>query len=443
MPWLILIGGWLSVYHVGNAHRPSRGRWTTVTSFFDAWITTELSFHWAVLIVLWAIGLFVTEGDAVATVPGGIGVALLAVAAAGHIGLGIEGMRARDQMDQALAPLQPTSPAGRFPRWHVAVPFLMQHRRNVRRVRNITFARVAGRELKLDLTLHAETRPGKRHPVILQIHGGAWVLGGKRQQGQPLLNHLASQGWVCVNANYRLSPAATFPDHLVDCKRALAWIRDHVADYGGDPSFVCVTGQSAGGHLASLVGLTANQPRYQPGFERVDTSVRAVVSMYGVYDLTNRLGTWKPDFHRRVLEPWVIKAFLDQEPARFVEASPIDHVHPAAPPFLVVHGDRDNLVPIDDTRLFVDRLRTVSRTAVLYAELKGAHHAFELFPSFRAAHVTEGTEQFLQTVHERSQHQWSPPPDVPPSLPAPAQPALRVGAPARWPSAQASGQGAS
>jgi acetyl esterase/lipase len=424
MRWLILIGGALTVYHVLNARRPSRGRWTTVTSFFDAWITTELTFHWAALVVLWAIGLVALEGDAVATVPGALGTALMLAGAAGHVGLGVEGLRTGEQMHDALAPLRPTSPLTRFPRSHVAVPFLLQRRAHVRRVRDVTFARVAGRELKLDLTLHTETRPGKGHPVVLQIHGGGWILGDKRQQGQPLLNHLAAQGWVCVNANYRLSPSATFPDHLVDCKRALAWIREHVADYGGDPGFVCVTGQSAGGHLAALMGLTANHPRYQPGFEHVDTSVRAVVSMYGVYDLTNRLGTWRPEVHRWLLEPWVVKAFLDDEPDRFAEASPIDHVHPGAPPFLVVHGDRDNLVPVDDARLFVERLRAVSRSAVAYAELQGAHHAFEMFPSFRAAHVTESAEQFLQTVVERSpRHRASRyVPDEPPSLP-PAPPA--------------------
>jgi acetyl esterase/lipase len=451
MQWLILIGGVLSVYHVGNAHRPSRGRWTTFTSFLDAWITTELAFHWAALNALWAIGLVATEGDAVATVPGGIGMALFVAGTVAQAGLGVEGVRAREQMAEALAPLEPLSPAARFPRSHVVVPFLMQHRQNVRRVRNITFARVAGRELKLDLTLHTETRPGKRHPVVLQIHGGGWVVGDKRQQGQPLLNHLAAQGWVCVNANYRLSPSATFPDHLVDCKRALAWIREHVADYGGDPGFVCVTGQSAGGHLASLMGLTANHPRYQPGFEHVDTTIRAVVSMYGVYDLTNRLGTWRPEVHKWMLEPWVIKAFLDEEPMRFAEASPIDHVHPGAPPFLVVHGDRDNLVPVDDARLFVERLRSVSRMPALYAELEGAHHAFELFPSPRAAHVTEAAEQFLQTVHDRTQWAWTPSqpqpmpslpagptvrhhdaaPAVPPRGPAPARPGLEPATP--WP----------
>ncbi len=106
-------------------------------------------------------------------------------------------------------------------------------------------------------------RPGA--PVLLQIHGGAWVIGNKDQQGMPLMYHLADKGWVCVAINYRLSPRATWPDHLVDCKRALAWIREHIAEYGGDPDYVVVTGGSAGGHLTAMMGLTANDPAYQPG----------------------------------------------------------------------------------------------------------------------------------------------------------------------------------
>jgi acetyl esterase/lipase len=410
MEWVIVIAGALALSHLANAHSPNRGRFSAVPSFFDAWFTTELTFHWAAFIAAWTISAVVVE-DVLDSPVGVLGVILFVVATAGHIGLGIEGIRTRDQVHDALADLRPTTPPTRFPRSHVVVPFLMQHRRDIRRVRDITFARVAGQTLRLDLTLHTDARPGERRPVVMQIHGGGWVLGGKRAQAQPLLNHLAAQGWVCVNIDYRLSPAATFPDHLVDCKRALAWIRSHIADHGGDPGYVCVTGQSAGGHLATLMGLTANQARYQPGFEHVDTSVRAVVSNYGVYDLTNRLGTSTPQMRATVLEPRVIKAFYDEEPERFAEASPLDHIHAGAPPFLVLHGDRDNLVPVDDTRVFVDRLREASGSPVLYAELKGAHHAFDLFPSFRAAYATEGIEQFFQTVYERS-HQAKPRPEL-------------------------------
>jgi acetyl esterase/lipase len=239
---------------------------------------------------------------------------------------------------------------------------------------------------------------GELRPAILQIHGGGWVIGDKREQGIPLLGHLVAAGWVGFNANYRLSPGATFPDHLVDLKRALAWIREHAAEYGADPDFVCVTGGSAGGHLAALMALTANDPRYQPGFEEVDTTLRAAVPFYGVYDFTNRNGTWDPRTWPMFLEPWVVKAFLAEEPERFAEASPIDQVTEGAPPFLVIHGDRDTLAPVEDARTFVEALRSVSHQPVLYAELHGSQHAFDLFPSTRSVHVIEAVERFVRAV---------------------------------------------
>jgi len=401
MQWLLLVAGVLSSLAVVNAARPRRGRRSFVPGFFASWLTIELAFHWLVLdVVVVAVGI---AGGGADHLVGLLGLLLLAQSAVGLANLGRESLRTGRQVHQALAELPggPPRAGGSFPWSHVVLPVLMSRRSGVRRVRNLAFARVAGKVLRLDLTLPAATQPGDKRPVVLQIHGGAWVIGDKRQQGQPLLNHLATQGWVCVNANYRLSPGATFPDHLVDCKRALAWSAEHVADFGGDPDYVCVTGNSAGGHLAAMVALTANQPRYQPGFEHVDTSIKAAVPFYGIYDLTNRLGTFPASFHRRIAEPLVVKAFLAEEPERFVEASPIDQVHPLAPPFLVVHGDRDSLVPLPDTRLFVERLREVSKQPVLNAELQGAQHGFDLFPSLRTAKVVEGVERFLTTLWEQ------------------------------------------
>ena len=164
-----------------------------------------------------------------------------------------------------------------------------------------------------------------KRPALLQIHGGGWVIGDKREQGIPLLTHLAAQGWVGFNANYRLSPAATFPDHLVDCKRAIAWIREHADEYGVDPDFLCVTGGSAGGHLTALVGLTVGDPRFQPGFEDADTSVRgrgAVLRRSTTSPPARRL-RHDPEIFRRFLEPMVMKAFVAEEPERFAEASPL------------------------------------------------------------------------------------------------------------------------
>ena len=112
------------------------------------------------------------------------------------------------------------------------------------------------------------------------------MIGSKDQQGLPLMYHLAARGLGVRRDQLPPLARATWPDHLVDCKRALAWIRAHIAEYGGDPDFVVVTGGSAGGHLAAMMGLTANDPEFQPGFEDVDTSVRAMIPFYGVFDWT-------------------------------------------------------------------------------------------------------------------------------------------------------------
>jgi acetyl esterase/lipase len=150
------------------------------------------------------------------------------------------------------------------------------------------------------------------------------------------------------------------------------------------------------------MGLTANDPAYQPGFESADTSVAAAVPFYGIYDFTDR-GAFgnDPEIFRRFLEPIVMKAFLADEPERFEAASPVHHLRADAPPFFAIHGDRDTLAPVEDARAFVDQLREVSESPVLYAEMRGAQHAFEVFPSFRTAKVIEGVERFLSTLWAR------------------------------------------
>ena len=160
----------------------------------------------------------------------------------------------------------------------------------VRRIRNVTFARVGGKALQARRhrpVARRSRRAAHRRPALLQIHGGGWVIGDKREQGLPLLNHMAAQGWVGFNANYRLSPEATFPDHLVDLKRALAWIREHADEYGIDPDFICVTGGSAGGHLTALMALTAERSRLPAGLRgRRHVAWPPRCPFYGIYDFT-------------------------------------------------------------------------------------------------------------------------------------------------------------
>jgi acetyl esterase/lipase len=208
--------------------------------------------------------------------------------------------------------------------------------------------------------------------------------------------HMAARGWVCVAINYPLSPRARWPEHLIAVKRAVHWIREHAGEYGGDPSFLAVTGGSAGGHLAAMLALTAGDRSLQPGFEDVDTSVQACVPHYGVYDFTDDSGAPAARLRLdRLLRRYVMSREATY-PDDYRSASPLFRVTADAPPFLVVHGRNDTLVPVAEARAFVTRLRAVAKNPVAYAEIPGAQHAFDVFPSFRSAGVLRGVARFLE-----------------------------------------------
>ena len=296
----------------------------------------------------------------------------------------------------ALAsPVGDTEPSWK-PKARLALVVPFEHRR-IEVIRNLRYASGAGRRHCLDV--YRPRSRVTRAPVVMQVHGGAWVVGNKRQQALPLMHHLTANGWICVAPNYRLSPRATFPDHLVDLKSALRWVREHIVEFGGDPEFLVVTGGSAGGHLAALLALTANLAEYQPDFTQVDTSVQACVPFYGVYDFTGRFGGRGADGMGGFIERVVMKKRLAQDPEAFEKASPMSRVHEGAPPFMVVHGTHDSLAPVEGARAFTDALRSISRAPVVYVELPGAQHAFEIFHSLRAQHVVEGAARFLNVVH--------------------------------------------
>jgi acetyl esterase/lipase len=250
----------------------------------------------------------------------------------------------------------------------------------------------------LDIWRRPDLDPTAKAPVLFQIPGGAWTTGNKRGQAHPLMSHLAELGWICVAINYRHSPRNTWPAHIVDVKRALAWVKAHIAEYGGDPDFVAITGGSAGGHLSSLAALTPNDPRFQPGFEDADTRVQAAVPFYGVYDFTRFEDAMHP-----MMPALLVKSVVKQRPSTnlqtYVEASPVNHVCADAPPFFVLHGRNDSLVPVEQARGFVTRLREASTQPVVYAELPFTQHAFDIFGSARAAHTAVAVEQFLAEVY--------------------------------------------
>ena len=258
----------------------------------------------------------------------------------------------------------------------------------------------AGRRNHLDIWKRADLPDDARAPVLLQVHGGAWMVGDKEGQAYPLMTHLAERGWVCVSITYRLSPRATWPDHIVDVKRAIDWTRRTIADHGGDPDFLVITGGSAGGHLSTLAALTPGEAAFQPGFEEADTSVAAAVPFYGVYDFTDRHGGANPGLEP-LLTRHVFKKPLVEDHATWDAASPMTHVGADAPPFFVLHGTNDTIVPVEQARSFTSMLGAVSRQPVVYAELPRAQHAFDVFPSVRTHHTVHAVERFLAVVRSR------------------------------------------
>jgi acetyl esterase/lipase len=223
--------------------------------------------------------------------------------------------------------------------------------------------------------------------------------GKKDRQALLLLYRLASQGWVCISANYRLSPAATFPDHLIDAKHVIAWVRAHGRADGADPASVFVAGGSSGAQLAALAALTPNDARLQPGFETADTSVSAAITLYGDYDWLDTAGAWSAlGIDRTGSQQPIMKSSLVENREAWLQASPLAQITNDAPLFFVVHGDRDTALPVATARHFARQLRGVSQQPVVYAELPGALHNFDQFQSLRGEAVIRGVEAFASWV---------------------------------------------
>jgi acetyl esterase/lipase len=272
---------------------------------------------------------------------------------------------------------------------------LMQHRRFLHR----SSVRYGEHPCQLLDVWRRKDLPVRPAPVLIFVPGGAWVHGSRTLQGYALMSRLAELGWVCLSIQYRVAPHHRWPAHINDVKTAVAWARANVDKFGGDRNFVAVAGCSAGGHLSALAGLTGNDPRMQTELPAgSDTSVDAVVGIYGRYDWEDRSTAERVRFVD-FLERVVVKRRIDRHPEVFRNASPIARVHPDAPPFLVIHGSNDRVIPVEQARSFVDRLRSVSHSVVSYMELPGAGHGFDLTDGARTGAMATAVGLFLNQVH--------------------------------------------
>jgi acetyl esterase/lipase len=257
------------------------------------------------------------------------------------------------------------------PWWWVLLTPLPLRGLRVRRVGNLAYG--PERRQRLDVyTRRGRTAPG---PTLVYLHGGGYFSGGKRREARALWHALARQGWTVISASYRLRPRADFPDHLLDAKSVLAWARTQGREHGVGDGPLMMAGSSAGGHLAALCALTANQPHLQPGFEDVDTSVDAAVCLYAYLGRYYGRGP-------------------DERPA----STPLAYDPVAAPAFLIVHGTADSYVPVEGARAMVDHLRGGSSRPVVYVELPAAQHAFDRFRSLRFQPVVEAVQTFARAV---------------------------------------------
>jgi acetyl esterase/lipase len=408
-------------------YRPLRREPFSVPSFIVGFLIGEVPIQtivWQVVVTV-VLAFFGAFGGWA----GWLGLAIAVVSWAGLLGLAVAGWRATRVVDGALArardddfPIPTEAVAAAWDSsWKVsrAVPL---RGRSVRVTKNIDYWGDGDRRHRLDIYQARRTAPeespeeapegapedapqaAQGAPVMVYIHGGAWVMGDKREQGKPMMYELVARGWVCVAINYRLSPKAVWPAHIVDAKKAMAWVKAHIGEYGGDSSFVAVSGGSAGGHLCALLALTAGDPSFQPGFEDADTSVDACVPFYGVMDMTgsdegaSRYGSGL----LKLLEKRVMQTSPTKHPEIFRAASPTYRVHPDAPPFFVLHGQNDTLVPVAVARTFVAALAAVSRAPVAYAELPLAQHAFDILASLRCRATTAGVAAFLDAARWRT-----------------------------------------
>jgi acetyl esterase/lipase len=239
---------------------------------------------------------------------------------------------------------------------------------------------------------------GEHHALVVMIHGGAWAGGGRFEMGlSKWAGYLASAGLAVVSIDYRLAPATTYPESFQDCLDAIDWVVAHAGELGGDPDRVGLWGDSAGGHLALLVATSQTHPHFTgPRLRSGADRLRAAVALYPPTDLLaldaaeqrGRSGTR------------TVRSFVgidpERDPARWREASPIEHVHAGLPPLFILQGTRDFLVPHSQALTFAERLAAAGAPHRLEIVAGGLHGFDRVGPDERAIALIGEVREFLR-----------------------------------------------
>jgi acetyl esterase/lipase len=246
---------------------------------------------------------------------------------------------------------------------------------------NIVYSTAGDQQQKLDVYFPAGFEPGKSpaRPAVLCIHGGAWR-GGSKADMAPFAEELTRHGYVSVSISYRLFDPAKHPENVWpaqydDAQRAVRWMRANAGTIGIQPDRIAAMGASAGGHLVALLGTTDTRPG-GAGLPEHSSRVNAVIDVFGPTDLTK-------DFSHLRLGTATVQQLVDdflgtKKPAAEItaakkESSPALRIDSKTVPFLIFHGDKDTIVPVEQSRLMETALKQAGRP-VTYVELKGEGH---------------------------------------------------------------------
>jgi len=245
----------------------------------------------------------------------------------------------------------------------------------VKALKDLEYGKASGRAMRLDLYLPEKS--DQPLPLIIWIHGGAWMAGSKTNPSPAL--RFTANGYAVAQVGYRLSQEARFPAQIHDCKAAVRWLRANAAKYNLDPNRFIAWGSSAGGHLVALLGTSGGVAELEGTVNDLKESsrVQAVVDWYGPTDFL-RIGDAESDLKHMAPDSPEAKliggAILENKDAA-AKASPITYVSKEAPPFLIMHGDADRTVPFNQSELLYAALKKAGVDAT-FVPMKGAGHGF-------------------------------------------------------------------
>ena len=231
--------------------------------------------------------------------------------------------------------------------------------------------------MRLDLYTPAEITGS--HSVIVWIHGGGWRMGDKEgKTGRKPPIKIIEQGYILVSIDYRLSHQAAFPAQIHDCKASIRWLRAHAEEYNISPERIGAWGGSAGGHLAALLGTSAGISDLEGdgGNPQYSSSVQAVCDFFGPTDLI-RMSEMKGELEKESPESLVIGGPLRENADKVTQANPITHITRNSPPFLIIHGENDEVVPPDQSHILYEALLKADVEAGMHV-VPNAGHGFEV-----------------------------------------------------------------